>query len=136
MEKEGRVIHIGMEIESRLNQLNMTKAELAKRLGTQKQNIKRILEKPSMDTERLLHISKILDYNFFCLYCDTFPNIETVNVNSKGDYSPAIGGKNISYNSSDDILQDDRIRLFTALVADKDERIKELKERIEELKQN
>lgn len=125
-----------MEIESRLNQLNMTKAELAKRLGTQKQNIKRILEKPSMDTERLLHISKILDYNFFCLYCDTFPNIETVNVNSKGDYSPAIGGKNISYNSSDDILQDDRIRLFTALVADKDERIKELKERIEELKQN
>lgn len=129
-------IHIGLEIESRINQLNISKSEFGRRLGKQKQNLKRIFERSSIDTDMLLQISKILDYNFFRLYCEEIPDIATIKVKSKGDNSPAIGGKDITYNSFSKDDSGDKIKLLEALVEDKDERIKELKERIAELKQN
>ncbi len=62
-------IHIGREIESRVNQLRLTKTEFGKRIGVPQQNINRIYEKGSIDTERLEVICKALDFNFFELYC-------------------------------------------------------------------
>lgn len=69
-------IHLGQEVEARMNQLNMTKAEFARRTNTSKQNINRILEKDSMSTRELMKYSQVLDYNFFTLFCkDEIPNI-------------------------------------------------------------
>lgn len=61
-------IHIGQEIEARVNKLRMTKTEFGKRIGVPQQNVNRIFEKASIDTERLVAISNALDFNFFDLY--------------------------------------------------------------------
>lgn len=61
-------IHIGHEIEARINQLNISKSEFARRIGTSKQNVNRILEKESIDTATLVRYGDVLDYNFFTLY--------------------------------------------------------------------
>jgi transcriptional regulator with XRE-family HTH domain len=63
-------IHIGHEIESRINELNISKSEFARRIGTSKQNVNRILEKESIDTAVLIRYGEVLNYNFFNLYAD------------------------------------------------------------------
>ncbi|MDE5704933.1 transcriptional regulator [Muribaculum sp.] len=63
-------IHIGHEIESRINDLNISKSEFARRIGTSKQNVTRILEKKSIDTAVLIRDGEVIDYNFFNLYAD------------------------------------------------------------------
>lgn len=63
-------LNIGLLIEQKLNERDMSKSELARRTGIANQNINRILEKSSIDTEKLVKISHALDYNFFQDYCD------------------------------------------------------------------
>ena len=61
-------VHIGRKIEERLNQLGISKSEFARRLGTQKQNITRILKKEGCETNTLIRYCQILDYNYFELF--------------------------------------------------------------------
>lgn len=61
-------IHIGQEIEARVNELRLSKTEFGKRIGVPQQNINRIFEKASIDTEKLIAICNALDFNFFDLY--------------------------------------------------------------------
>ncbi len=63
-------IHIGHEIESRFNELRMSQTEFGSRIGVPQQNIRRIFEKSSIDTDKLLSICAALNFNFFELYCD------------------------------------------------------------------
>lgn len=62
-------IHIGQEIEARINQLNITASEFARRIDTSKQNVNRILKKESIDTATLQRYCEVLDFNFFTLFC-------------------------------------------------------------------
>lgn len=62
-------IHLGQEIEARINQLNISEAEFARRINTSKQNVNRILKKESMDTAILQRYCEVLDFNFFSLFC-------------------------------------------------------------------
>ncbi len=62
-------VNIGAEIESRINQLGVSKSEFGRKIGIPQQNVNRILSKPSIDTDKLSKICSVLDYNFFCLYC-------------------------------------------------------------------
>lgn len=128
MERSQR-IHIGRIIEARINELRISKAEFARRIGTSKQNVNRILEKESMDTAVLTKYSEVLNYNFFNLYADEQQKI----VKTEGDYSPASDSGDVSVIVGDAVLAE-RVKSLEALVAEKDERITELKERIEELK--
>lgn len=64
-------IHIGQEIETRLNHLNITASEFARRLDTSKQNVNRILKKESIETATLQRYCEVLDFNFFTLFCPT-----------------------------------------------------------------
>lgn len=54
----------------RINQLGISRSEFARRIGMHQQHIKGLLEKRSLDTEKLSAISEALDFNFFQLYCD------------------------------------------------------------------
>ena len=62
------VVHIGHAIELKLKEKNISKAEFAKMLGMQPQNVNRLLEKSSIDTNKLIIISSALGYNFFSDY--------------------------------------------------------------------
>lgn len=57
--------NVGLLIEQRMNELGMTKAELARKIGIPNQNVNRLLEKKNMDTARLASIGEALDYDFF-----------------------------------------------------------------------
>ncbi len=61
-------VNIGLKIEQRINELKISKAEFGKMIGIHSQNVKRILDKESIDTDKLIEISEALDYNFFTEY--------------------------------------------------------------------
>ncbi|MBD5280377.1 MAG: helix-turn-helix domain-containing protein [Bacteroides sp.] len=63
------VVHIGREIESRINQLRISESDFARLINTSRQNVNRILKKESIDTALLQKYCDALDFNFFTLYC-------------------------------------------------------------------
>lgn len=64
-------VNIGLAIEAKLNELELSKSEFGRRIGIPQQNVNRILEKSSIDTDKLIVISEALDYNFFLEYATT-----------------------------------------------------------------
>ena len=64
-------VNIGLAIEAKLNELELSKSEFGRRIGIPQQNVNRILEKSSIDTDKLIVISEALDYNFFLEYVTT-----------------------------------------------------------------
>lgn len=69
---ELKEVHVGHAIKARLEKLNMTKTEFGRQIGVPQQHINRILERETMETAKLVKICKVLDYNFFALFC-SFP---------------------------------------------------------------
>lgn len=68
-------IHIGKEINRRREELGLSKTEFGARIGIRQQHVNRILERETIETKKLIEISRVLDYNFFSLYCETSPTI-------------------------------------------------------------
>ncbi len=68
-------VHIGQEIDKRREELNMSKSEFGRLIGVPQQHVNRIFEKVSIDTVKLIKISRVLDFNFFSLYCDIPNNV-------------------------------------------------------------
>lgn len=64
-------VNIGLMIASRINQLRMTKSAFGRKIGIPQSNVNRILERADINTEKLIQISEVLDYNFFELYTTT-----------------------------------------------------------------
>ncbi len=121
-------IHIGHEIEARINELKISKSEFARRIGTSKQNVTRILERESIDTSTLAKYGEALDFNFFNLYADALNMIIKAT-----DHSQA-AGRDLHMASEDAVLSE-RIKHLEELLKEKDERIKEKDDRIAEYKQ-
>ena len=57
--------HLGKLIDQYREEVRMSKAELARRINTSRQNVHLILAKKSMDTDLLRLISLALDHDFF-----------------------------------------------------------------------
>ncbi len=122
-------IHIGEEIKSRFDKSGLTQKEFGSRIGMPQQNVSRVFNGESIDTKRLVAVSRALNFNFFELYT----NIEHREVHTEGDYSPASDSGDVSVLVGDAVLAE-RVRLLEKIIAEKDERISEYKERISELK--
>ena len=82
-------VNIGLIIEQKLNELGINKSEFGRRIGIANQNVNRILEKKSIDTDKLIEISNALGYNFFSEFID-----EGNNAVANGDGSVAVSGNN------------------------------------------
>lgn len=61
-------IYIGEVIKEVMSCQQITKAELARRLGVRPQSVDYLLTRKSIDTDTLYNISKVLDYDFAMLY--------------------------------------------------------------------
>lgn len=68
MSEKIRNVHIGKAIARRLAELNISKSELGRRIDIPQQHINRMLEKPSIDTARLVAVCNAMDFNFFSLF--------------------------------------------------------------------
>lgn len=62
------MIHIGKIIECELKRQERTVSWFARKLYCDRSNVYDIFKRRSIDTELLLRISLILNYNFFALY--------------------------------------------------------------------
>jgi transcriptional regulator with XRE-family HTH domain len=69
MNIELKEVHVGEEIKKRLEFLHMTKTEFGRRIGVPQQHINRILERDTMETRKLLKVCRVLDENFFAMFC-------------------------------------------------------------------
>ncbi len=117
-------VNIGLLIEQKMNELNITKSELSRRCGVANQNINRIFGKSSIDTDKLIAISEALGYNFFKEFAEG--GIKNT-VETSGDFSPASMNGNVSVGA--DALLAERVKSLEALLAEKERLIKVLMER-------
>jgi len=69
MEMNIKHVHVGAEIEKRRVELGLSKSELGRRIGVPQQHVNRILERETMETNRLVKVSEALDCNFFSFFC-------------------------------------------------------------------
>jgi transcriptional regulator with XRE-family HTH domain len=62
---ETKKIHIGELIESVCKSENVNLSELARRIGTTRQNVRSIIKRDTVDVKLLFTISEALKYDFF-----------------------------------------------------------------------
>lgn len=63
-------MHIGKEIRRKLEERHRTVVWFAEKLSYTRANIYKIFDKSSIDTELLLRVSEVLDFDFFALYSE------------------------------------------------------------------
>ena len=61
-------VHIGHLIRAELRRQSRTNLWLASQIGVTERTLQRIFNKPSIDTQQLLLICKILQVDLFCNY--------------------------------------------------------------------
>lgn len=64
-------IHIGNLIRDELRRSGHTNQWLADRIGITPRTLQKLFNKPSIDTQQLLAISRALGVDLFCIYSDT-----------------------------------------------------------------
>lgn len=118
-------INIGLLIEQKMNELNVSKSEMARRSGIANQNINRVLERSSIDTDKLVAISEALDFNFF----DCFRTKEEQGAATADNGGVAVAGNGTAHHittnaSADAAVLQERIKSLEALLAEKERLIK------------
>lgn len=128
-------IHIGKEIEKKIGEKKMTKTEFAKKIGTSKQNLNRILEKESIDTALLQKFGAALDFNFFTLY--TNPPIVNIKAENHSGASES-GDVLVLHNECSSELKlklsqfELEIKMLNNLIKEKEQNIAEKERNIKE----
>lgn len=124
-------INIGLLIEQKMNELGVSKSEMARRSGIANQNINRVLERTSIDTDKLIAISEALNFNFFdCFHTDESSTVTADN----GRVAVAGNGTahHITTNASADVaVLQERVKSLEALLAEKERLIKVYEKMVE-----
>lgn len=125
-------VNIGLSIEQKLNELGMSKSEFGRKIGVPQQNVNRILDKTSIDTDKLATISEALGYNFFKEYTDDLSDT-SMEVSLAGNNNQVNGNgahKNINGDVSAAIWEE-RVKSLEALLAEKERLIKVYEKMVE-----
>lgn len=123
-------VNIGLLIEQKMNELDINKSEMARRSGIANQNINRVLERSSIDTDKLIAISEALDFNFF----DCFRSIEDNSIATADNGGVAGNGTahHFTTNASCEVaVLQERIKSLEALLAEKERLIKVYEKMVE-----
>jgi len=73
--------HIGKTIKQKLEESNMSVKDFAKEINKERSNVYDIFRRESIDTDLLIKIGKVLNFNFFQCYIDEpVKNIESANI--------------------------------------------------------
>lgn len=133
-------VHIGQEIAKRIKILKISKSEFGRRIDVPQQHVNRILERETMETNRLVKVCGALDFNFFTLFCpiqqqiNAYLSAVALNGDSYNCVGPESVAAELQKKQSEVKEKDDKIDHLQEKNDSQDLRIVELKERIEELK--
>lgn len=122
-------VNIGLSIEQKLNELGMSKSEFGRKIGVPQQNVNRILDKTSIDTDKLATISEALGYNFFKEYTDDLSDT-SMEVSLAGNNNQ-VNGNGAHNNINGDVsaaIWEERVKSLEALLAEKERLINVLME--------
>ena len=114
-------IHIGHEIQKRVEELRMTKTDFARRIGMAQQNVNRIFEGRYISTDKLLNISRILEFDFFALYLDDKKENNAVAIGEN-----PIAAINSEVQTSDCAVLQERVHHLEQLLMEKERMIQYL----------
>ena len=117
-----------LKIKEIAERQRMSIRELAERVGLRENQIHVMCRTNSTKIDTLEKIAKALNVSVLEFF-DEAPSV----VHTEGDYSPASKEGDVSVIVGAAVLVE-RVKSLEALLAEKDARIEELKERIEELK--
>lgn len=125
-------VNIGLSIEQKLNELGMSKSEFGRKIGVPQQNVNRILDKTSIDTDKLATISEALGYNFFKEYTDDLSDT-SMEVSLAGNNNQ-VNGNGAHNNINGDVsaaIGEERVKSLEALLAEKERLIKVYEKMVE-----
>lgn len=125
-------VNIGLSIEQKLNELCMSKSEFGRKIGVPQQNVNRILDKTSIDTDKLATISEALGYNFFKEYTDDLSDT-SMEVSLAGNNNQ-VNGNGAHNNINGDVsaaIWEERVKSLEALLAEKERLIKVYEKMVE-----
>lgn len=125
-------VNIGLSIEQKLNELGMSKSEFGRKIGVPQQNVNRILDKTSIDTDKLATISEALGYNFFKEYTDDLSDT-SMQVSLAGNNNQ-VNGNGAHNNINGDVsaaIWEERVKSLEALLAEKERLIKVYEKMVE-----
>lgn len=125
-------VNIGLAIEQRLNELGMSKSEFGRKIGIPQQNVNRILDKSSIDTDKLVTICEALEFNFFYEYTDDLSGTSTA-VSLSGSNNQ-VNGHGAHDNINGDVsaaIWEERVKALEALLAEKERLIKVYEKMVE-----
>ena len=112
-------VNIGLTIEQKMNELDISKSELSRRIGIANQNVNRILERSNIDTDKLVAISEALDFNFFTCFCAVDESGAAIADNGAVAVAGGATAHHITTNAGDAILQQ-KVASLEALLAEKE----------------
>ena len=125
-------VNIGLSIEQKLNELGMSKSEFGRKIGVPQQNVNRILDKTSIDTDKLATISEALGYNFFKEYTDDLSDT-SMEVSLAGNNNQ-VNGNGTHNDINGDVsaaIWEERVKSLEALLAEKERLIKVYEKMVE-----
>ena len=125
-------VNIGLSIEQKLNELGMSQSEFGRKIGVPQQNVNRILDKTSIDTDKLATISEALGYNFFKEYTDDLSDT-SMEVSLAGNNNQ-VNGNGAHNNINGDVsaaIWEERVKSLEALLAEKERLIKVYEKMVE-----
>lgn len=125
-------VNIGLSIEQKLNELGMSKSEFGRKIGVPQQNVNRILDKTTIDTDKLATISEALGYNFFKEYTDDLSDT-SMEVSLAGNNNQ-VNGNGAHNNINGDVsaaIWEERVKSLEALLAEKERLIKVYEKMVE-----
>ena len=122
-------VNIGLSIEQKLNELGMSKSEFGRKIGVPQQNVNRILDKTSIDTDKLATISEALGYNFFKEYTDDLSDT-SMEVSLAGNNNQ-VNGNGAHNNINGAAIWEERVKSLEALLAEKERLIKVYEKMVE-----
>lgn len=130
---EYKRVNIGLLMEQKMNELGLNKSEFARKIGVPNQNVNRLFEKQSIDTDKLISICESLNVDFFDYYRPVgSTSMVGNNAVANGDSSIAVSGNNnsnIVAGCGDVLLLQERVKHLEALLTEKDRLINVLMER-------
>ncbi len=115
-------VNIGLTIEQKMNELDISKSELSRRIGIANQNVNRILERSNIDTDKLVAISEALDFNFFTCFCAVDESGAAIADNGAVAVAGGATAHHIPTNATNagDVMLQQKVASLEALLAEKE----------------